>query len=369
MKKFWQSLHIKLVMIRLSLFKNLHTLALVAIGIIVALVVGGIITEDTPILGWLFGGLSNVFKNAWDDLQCTNVVSAIAPIVAIMYSVYTIVTKFRAIGLSDIKSDKIKLMIIRANLVLYNGFLISRERYNAIKNTSTTSKTDANIITNTINAAIELGSIVIAKIDTETSDTELLNNANSAVTEEELDKATKVSAWSKIKSGLKSFWSKVKIITVDIINIFRKSDDEPEKEVTVIPVIDKQENTEEVVETVEEDTVQPTLDIETVEAIETNDTIVNDTIPVTDTPEIENTNSSELVMDPNATISEDLYDAANIVADSTFDSIKDISEKAIVVEEVVKTVKEINNNTKSNKSNKSSSAADLLSKLNALSDD
>lgn len=326
MKNFINILYIKLTLLRISLFKNTAVFGFILLIIIAGFTVAGDINEDTPILGWLLGGLSQSFALMWStkNFDCNDVVSIVTPMISILLSIMLFITRFKKIGLTDIKSRKIKIMIIRNGLVLNNaGFLVKKEKYKASEDTTDTS---VNIITDTASAISELGNIITSNVDVTSTDDEILASQNSIKVDEVSNTKTK-----------KSIWKKIGIVIADIINIF-KDDDINE---------DYEESTE---------TTETKISTEQKEEIKIDETTNNDTVEI-----IETATDTGLILETQTDTNEKMADKIDEKDAKIEEQINNINEKIPEAATAIKTTVSL---TKTKKSANNSSAADLLAKLN-----
>lgn len=325
MKNFINILYIKLTLLRISLFKNIAIFGFILLIIIAGFTLAGDITEDTPILGWLLGGLSQSFALMWStkNFDCSDVISVVTPLISILLSLMLFITRFKKLGLTDIKSRKIKIMIIRNGLVLNNaGFLVKKEKYKASEDTTDTS---INIVNDTTSAVSEIANIITSKVDVTSTDEEILASQTAIKVDETTSSKTKTSVWKKIG-----------IVFTDIVNIFKNTDEEESEE--------NDESTESnVSEEKEEIKVDETTNNDTAEVIETS----TDTGLILETQTNTNEKMADIIDEKDAKIEE---------------QINNIDEK---IPEVAATIKTSVNLVKTKKSANNSSAVDLLAKLNS----
>lgn len=325
MKNFINILYIKLTLLRISLFKNIAIFGFILLIVIAGFTLAGDITEDTPILGWLLGGLSQSFALMWStkNFDCSDVISVVTPLISILLSLMLFITRFKKLGLTDIKSRKIKIMIIRNGLVLNNaGFLVKKEKYKASEDTTDAS---VNIVSDTTSAVSEIANIITSKVDVTSTDEEILAAQTSVKVDEVTSSKTKTSVWKKIG-----------IVFTDIVNIFKNTDEEESEE--------NNESTEsDVTEEKEEIKVDETVNNDTAEVIETS----TDTGLILETQTNTNEKMADIIDEKDAKIEE---------------QINNIDEK---IPEVAATIKTSVNLVKTKKSANNSSAVDLLAKLNS----
>lgn len=325
MKNFINILYIKLTLLRISLFKNIAIFGFILLIVIAGFTLAGDITDDTPILGWLLGGLSQSFALMWStkNFDCSDVISVVTPLISILLSLMLFITRFKKLGLTDIKSRKIKIMIIRNGLVLNNaGFLVKKEKYKASEDTTDTS---VNIVNDTTSAVSEIANIITSKVDVTSTDEEILASQTSVKVDEVTSSKTKTSVWKKIG-----------IVFTDIVNIFKNTDEEESEE--------NDKSTEsDVTEEKEEIKVDETTNNDTAEVIETS----TDTGLILETQTNTNEKMADIIDEKDAKIEE---------------QISNIDEK---IPEVAATIKTSVNLVKTKKSANNSSAVDLLAKLNS----
>ena len=361
MKKFMQILYIKFTILRISLFKNLTIITSIFLIVISSLIISGAITEDTPLIGWLFGGLSEVFNDMWNNIQCKGVVSAMAPVISILGSVLVVVTKLKSIGLTDVKSKKVKISIARCGLVLNNrGFLVKRDK---IKSAEVSVTEPVNVITDALNTIGEIGTILTAKVDTESSDEEILNKIENPVIEKEIVESKQRGFMGIAKSVLSGIWSGIK----DFIAIFKKENyvDENDKELTVESTHNEElVITDEMINAAKEELKQEAQNSATENIITETVTVKIDTTEI-----IDNTQTEEIVYDDLYDVGDQILVASQIADSNKQQELSDTMVVAATVDNIIEDVKEIKNNInaspKPNTTTNKSSASNLLAKLNA----
>lgn len=109
-KKFSYDIWIKLVLFRIWFFKNIITFAYIALVVLITLTLCGVFPEYIPLLGQI----GELFH--FENKNLHGVLSALITITSILVAVYVIATRIQKIGLSDIKSRKIKIMMATAGL-------------------------------------------------------------------------------------------------------------------------------------------------------------------------------------------------------------------------------------------------------------
>ena len=120
---------LKAALLWIWFIKNIKVFIWAVFIILVALTCMGVIKPDTPLLGTIFGSISEAFQGLIKDLKVGDytVWTVIESIISLGFIVGLAATNFDRIALRDIKSKKIKVLLIKAGLYFdKNGKLTKR---------------------------------------------------------------------------------------------------------------------------------------------------------------------------------------------------------------------------------------------------
>ena len=119
---------LKAALLWIWFIKNIKVFIWAVFIILVALTCMGVIKPDTPLLGTIFGSISEAFQGLIKDLDGDYTVwTVIESIISLGFIVGLAATNFDRIALRDIKSKKIKVLLIKAGLYFdKNGKLTKR---------------------------------------------------------------------------------------------------------------------------------------------------------------------------------------------------------------------------------------------------
>ena len=119
---------LKAALLWIWFIKNIKVFIWAIFIILVALTCMGVIKPDTPLLGTIFGSISEAFQGLIQDLDGDYTVwTVIESIISLGFIVGLAATNFDRIALRDIKSKKIKVLLIKAGLYFdKNGKLTKR---------------------------------------------------------------------------------------------------------------------------------------------------------------------------------------------------------------------------------------------------
>ena len=122
---------LKAALLWIWFIKNIKAFIWAIFIILVALTCMGVIKPDTPLLGTIFGSISEAFQGLIKDLDDLDgdytVWTVIESIISLGFIVGLAATNFDRIALRDIKSKKIKVLLIKADLYFdKNGKLTKR---------------------------------------------------------------------------------------------------------------------------------------------------------------------------------------------------------------------------------------------------
>ena len=119
---------LKAALLWIWFIKNIKVFIWAIFIILVALTCMGVIKPDTPLLGTIFGSISEAFQGLIKDLDGDYTVwTVIESIISLGFIIGLAATNFDRIALRDIKSKKIKVLLIKAGLYFdKNGKLTKR---------------------------------------------------------------------------------------------------------------------------------------------------------------------------------------------------------------------------------------------------
>lgn len=119
-KQVWNNIRLKLTLFRIWFFKNSLSWVIIFCTVCVICMLAGKITADTPLLGKviypIFSPLIDEIVMIIEDEDLTNIMDFFAASISILVSIGVFVMKTRSIAQTDIKSDKLKMALISANL-------------------------------------------------------------------------------------------------------------------------------------------------------------------------------------------------------------------------------------------------------------
>jgi len=124
----WQQFKLKMRLLEIWFIKNIFIFLWILFIVCVGLALGGYITKSTPVFGPIFGGISEDVRAILDENGANvTIYSVIESIISIGAVVALCATKMKRLGLEDIKSRKVKLLLIKAGLYFdENGKLTKR---------------------------------------------------------------------------------------------------------------------------------------------------------------------------------------------------------------------------------------------------
>ena len=119
-KQVWNNIRLKLTLFRIWFFKNSMSWVIIFCTVCVICLLAGKITASTPFLGKviypIFSPLIDEIVLIIEDEDLTNIMDFFAASISILVSIGVFVMKTKSIAQSDIKSDKLKIALISANL-------------------------------------------------------------------------------------------------------------------------------------------------------------------------------------------------------------------------------------------------------------
>jgi len=203
MKKFWNTFKLRATLFRIWFMKNMIVFLQVFLVVCVVLTLSGVIKENTPILGVIiypiFEGIIDEVNEMKSAQGSTVLVNILATCISVFVSIGMFTLKLKSICLADIKSDKLKLALIKANMYFNSdGKLVRRvERVTRTdidgdglidKDETTSEEVLSKGFFSGIKTAVqEFATIATAKLDTEDDYKETLDKADLTKSAEELE--------------------------------------------------------------------------------------------------------------------------------------------------------------------------------------
>lgn len=113
----WQQFKLRLKLLQIWFIKNIFVFVWILFIVGLGLACGGYITKDTPILGTIFGSVSEDVAAAISQSGGNiTVYSVIESIITIGFAFAICAAKLKRLGIKDIKSRKVKVLLIQAGL-------------------------------------------------------------------------------------------------------------------------------------------------------------------------------------------------------------------------------------------------------------
>ena len=243
-----EQIKLRLQLLWLWFLKNMKTFIVSFVLICIILTATGVITKDTFILGIIFGNLSEDIKNIISENGGkADIISALGSGASILVTSSLFAVKLKSLALSDIKSKKIKILLIRAGMYfdeegkltkkvekLTNLDLDNDGKVNDTPVEEAVAK-EENIVSGLKRAGSEFVTIIKADLsESETAETittdiglddtantveeikSELTGANTALFDEEKDENKKVGLLGKIKNILRNLKQNKKIIDTNV---------------------------------------------------------------------------------------------------------------------------------------------------------
>lgn len=223
---------LKAALIWIWFIKNIKVFIWAVFIILVALTCMGVIKPDTPLLGTVFGSISEAFQGLIKDLDGDYTIwTVIEAIISLGFIVGLAATNFERIALKDIKSKKIKVLLVKAGLYFdKNGKLT--KRVEAITNVDIDGDgkadnqeikpdPDETLFEQVRRSNDELKTIInidLSEIDKDGNmiSTKKEEKEEPEVTEEEFKKEVKVNifiiVWRKIVKFFKKVFKNIKLV-------------------------------------------------------------------------------------------------------------------------------------------------------------
>ena len=223
---------LKAALIWIWFIKNIKVFIWAIFIILVALTCMGVIKPDTPLLGTVFGSISEAFQGLIKDLDGDYTIwTVIEAIISLGFIVGLAATNFERIALKDIKSKKIKVLLVKAGLYFdKNGKLT--KRVEAITNVDIDGDgkadnqeikpdPDETLFEQVRRSNDELKTIInidLSEIDKDGNmiSTKKEEKEEPEVTEEEFKKEVKVNifiiVWRKIVKFFKKVFKNIKLV-------------------------------------------------------------------------------------------------------------------------------------------------------------
>ena len=243
-----EQIKLRLQLLWLWFLKNMKTFIVSFVLICIILTATGVITKDTFILGIIFGNLSEDIKNIISENGGkADIISALGSGASVLVTSSLFAVKLKSLALSDIKSKKIKILLIRAGMYfdeegkltkkvekLTNLDLDNDGKVNDTPVEEAVAK-EENIVSGLKRAGSEFVTIIKADLsESETAETittdiglddtantveeikSELTGANTALFDEEKDENKKVGLFGKIKNILRNIKHNKKIIDTNV---------------------------------------------------------------------------------------------------------------------------------------------------------
>ena len=131
----WQQFKLRLKLLQIWFIKNIFVFVWILFIVGLGLACGGYITKDTPILGIIFGSVSeDVAAAISQNGGNVTVYSVIESIITIGFAFAICAAKLKRLGIKDIKSRKVKVLLIQAGLYFNEAGKLTK-RVETITNT------------------------------------------------------------------------------------------------------------------------------------------------------------------------------------------------------------------------------------------
>ena len=229
---------LKAALLWIWFIKNIKVFIWAIFIILVALTCMGVIKPDTPLLGTIFGSISEAFQGLIKDLDGDYTVwTVIESIISLGFIVGLAATNFDRIALRDIKSKKIKVLLIKAGLYFdKNGKLTKRAEAIANIDIDGDGKADEQKIVTDKDETLfeqvkhsgeELKTIInidLSEID-EDGNSNISNLEKVQETEKESDKEVRVNIFIIIWRTIVNFFKRV-FNNIKLVNELEKPDKE-----------------------------------------------------------------------------------------------------------------------------------------------
>ena len=182
LKKFFSNLRLRLKLFEIWFIKNLTVFFNLFFLVCIVLIFTGNITETTPILGPIFGGLSTSINEIVSETNTKNIINILSAFASVLITIGLFTAKAKNIVLSDIKSVELKKALVKAGLYFNSQGRLAKKIENAKKivfnnevNEENSSKSE-NLFQGIKRAANEFVVVLTANFDKE--DEEALQNAD-----------------------------------------------------------------------------------------------------------------------------------------------------------------------------------------------
>ena len=120
MKKFWKNFKLRAALFRIWFLKNIIIFIEITFIVLLGLTLGGILPEGFPIFGPLAQSIRECFEPVTVDgqevVKSPAWLKVITTLITVLSSTSLIITKTKSIALNDIKSEKLKIALVRAGL-------------------------------------------------------------------------------------------------------------------------------------------------------------------------------------------------------------------------------------------------------------
>ena len=132
LKKAWANIRLRLSLLRIWFIKNIVLFLEVGLLICFICTFTGAITSETPVLGKIIVaiGFDSVAKEINDiikEKQITNIMTFFTTALSVLITIGIFALKAKSIAQTDIKNDKLKIALLKANLYFnYDGKLVKK---------------------------------------------------------------------------------------------------------------------------------------------------------------------------------------------------------------------------------------------------
>lgn len=131
LKRFWNNLKLRLSLLRIWFMKNIVLFIRIFCIVCIICMFTGVINESTPLFGKIiypfFEPLVSEITTAINEKDLNDAMGILTVVISVLVSTGTFILKVRRIALDDIKSDKLKLAMYKANMYFnQDGVLTKR---------------------------------------------------------------------------------------------------------------------------------------------------------------------------------------------------------------------------------------------------
>jgi len=193
-QKFWSDFKLRFKLFRLWFVKNISVFVKLFFLICIILIFSGNITENTPVLGVIFGGLSVSIREELTGIG--TLVDILTAATSILVTIGIFTAKAKSLALSDIKNTELKKALIKAGLYFNSDGKLTKKIEKVINiDLNNDGKIDEedlipkseNLFQGIKRAGEEFVTILKANFDNEEKYPETLEKANLIETKEALN--------------------------------------------------------------------------------------------------------------------------------------------------------------------------------------